>query len=1059
MLNRISQSWKDSLSKDVHNKVRFYLDPRRVECPNFTGTNTYYTNTVADPVNGQYSLDQSTGKYMAPFYMPMTFEIYFKPQFAYDVATDQEFYSFMSDTYNNARVSLCYYAATDQIGIKCYTSTGGASVTQLDVKLAKVYTSNAELQKWIRLTCTVSTAGISIYSDGGNVITDATNIATHKAKVFLVPGNNVDCLINYSMICYGVVATAAQIAAQYEGFEYECWFIDFQGVGLARTRCDVTHKAKSYTHEYKDGYTSAEMSLSLMNNNGEFSADQYGTFAPQSYSYNGTYLQKYLASNDVGLSMEYRSKKKTVIDCPLAGYYPMTGFPDIPDNAAGTTYVEKTWATTSGFVYSSGTLSVSPGRLRATRSSIGYVTKNVGTINARSVRLRVHASKDIIINLSYYNGSVYTVFKTQSVTKDWAIVDTYLASGSTDNILYISASWTAGDWIEIASIYVGTGLYDTLVTDYTGSGKDFTATAVYPCYRNSSYGLCFNGSNAFLQRAVTDFTTTGAFSFSCWISGETRTTTQYLFTRDGGAGVRGIATVIDANNRPYFAVSGDATNFIAVSGSAGSEITSDCMLTFVYVPSTGLYIYKNGVEIKKNTTSIPAAIYYNASQTLKIGALGAGTGGLKGWVDDARIYTGALTAAQVLTIYNESIDTSFQPDTDAPFEQAFIGTADRGAFSRNVSVGGMPMVSITANDAIKAMAKKKISRAQAFEDYYFSRATPANNSLIHEFIWMASNRDVTNLLGNSGFENATIANSWVAGGVSPTFARSNTVALFGTYSGYLTGTSGLYVRQSVTLDLSVGVKYTFQIYVYAASALTITPKIYEYQDSTLIATSTNATTAAGTGWQLYTVEHYVTASASNKLTVELLTSASGVYMDMAMLTVGGVKYFYAQNTNDGAAGVISYRDAMTTSYKTIGIDAEDVAYQHPWAIVKTGETAYEHSKQMSDATICRNYGVNQSGVFKYRSHLASDISPLPIGSIGKTSSISATNQPLSANKIVCEGVRLEVSTFREDNTWQASTAIMDMSESESFFRVELANGEVWPDPVDHPEGLECVIVQ
>ncbi len=431
---------------------------------------------------------------------------------------------------------------------------------------------------------------------------------------------------------------------------------------------------------------------------------------------------------------------------------------------------------------------------------------------------------------------------------------------------------------------------------------------------------------------------------------------------------------------------------------------------------------------------------------------------IDGSIAESAAFLGTLTDAQVLQDYTQSASADYQPASDPPFEQVFTGTIDRGSFSRSVQVGWMSTLSLTANDAIKIMAVKKQRNADAFEDYYFSRATPASNSLIHEFVWAASKKEVVNYLGNSSFENTTIGNSWLAAGVGATLARSNTIALLGTYSARLTGTSGLSINQSVTIDLSIGDKMTFQFYAYDLAGVTITPTIREYSGATLIGSTSNATVSDGLGWQLYTVEHSAISSSSNKVTVEIAISASDVYFDMAMLTFGGVKNFYVTNANDGTAGTIDSSDCGIGSYAIFGIDAEDVAYQHPWALIKTGESPYEHSKQASDAVICRIYGINQAGVFKFRSSLTSDIEPLAIGSIDKVAQIAATSQPLSANKITVEGVRIE-KKLTEDNIWQASSAIPDMSDVGTTWNVFLSNGEVWPDATTYPGGVECIIIQ
>ncbi|MCK9570431.1 hypothetical protein M0R72_15900 [Candidatus Pacearchaeota archaeon] len=413
-------------------------------------------------------------------------------------------------------------------------------------------------------------------------------------------------------------------------------------------------------------------------------------------------------------------------------------------------------------------------------------------------------------------------------------------------------------------------------------------------------------------------------------------------------------------------------------------------------------------------------------------------------------YSGTLTAAQILASYTETIDPSYQSATDAPFEQAFYGTADKGAFSRSSRVGALPVISISADDMIKDIAKRKARISRYWENYYHARATPSSNSLLHEYVWLGTRKELDNYLGNSGFENATIGNSWLT---DATLTRSNTVALNGTYSGYINGAG--YIRQSLTIDLSEADEFTFQIYAYNTNSETITLSMAEYSGATLKATSTSVGTSAGTGWQLYSVTHTAIDSTSNKLTCTATTTAA-TYFDMAILSYGGVKTFYIDNTNDGTTGVISYTLAKNGYFYPLGIDAENVSYTHSWATINKGQTPWELAKQLFDASLCRYLHIDQAGVLVFRSSQASDISASAMGSLPKPAGLSANNQPLTANKITVEGVRIEKQTF-DSCVWQAKNAILDDSTSTTVFRKTLTTASPdFPDPDEHPNGLEIV---
>lgn len=501
MINSISKSWKDKLAHTMDGEVRVYIDPRRVEYAPISGTSTYYENLETDPANGQYSLDISTAKYISNFSLPITFEVYCKPRFAYDVATDQEFFVFSSDSYDSARVALCYYSGTDQIGLKAYTSTGGASASQVDVKLATVYTNNEDLQKWIKITATISSSGINIYRDGTNQVTSATDISSHKNKCFLIPGNGCDIIINYAFIYYGFEATSDNILNSFKNIKNECVFYNFQGVGLGNTRCDITNPyVKNYTHTYKDGYTAAEMQLNILNENGSFSADQYAPFSPAQYSYNGTLSEKYLAKNAVGVSLEYRSQKRSPVLAGELARYEMSNLPNMPDCSCGASYANEEWATTDswttganeGSLYVGNQIIRNIGVVAGNKIAIQNTTGRASTAN-ETLRIRIRSNRTYTMEAFYYPSGVKTSVGTFSVSKDWTIYEFTLSLASAGIRLESTATAIEGDLFLIDFIYIGHGLYETELADTTGNNYGLTTIGPYPYSVLSGNGLMLDG--------------------------------------------------------------------------------------------------------------------------------------------------------------------------------------------------------------------------------------------------------------------------------------------------------------------------------------------------------------------------------------------------------------------------------------------------------------------------------------------------------------------------------------------------------------------------------------
>lgn len=504
MLDRISQKAKDQIAFNPTSEIRFYIDPRRVEYAPISGTEAYYEHSVTDPAFGQYSLASSSSVYMAPFTMPMTFEAYFKPMIAYDISSDVEFCVFRSDGYDSARVCLCYYSGSDQIGLKAYTSTGGTSPSQVDVKLDKVYTSNEELRQWVRVTATISSNGISLYSDGGNAVSDATDISGHKGKVLFSPSNSSNIYINYAKIYYGLEASAAQIASNFKDVKNEHVFFSFQRVGLGQTRCDITDKVKSYSHESKDGYTAATAGLVLMNLNGEFSADQYAEFMPESYSYNGDVSERYLANNQVGVSFEYWAKKKSRIDCPLLAQYPMVETIQMPDSPNGSSYANDLFTTVDGWTCGSGEGVITAGQRLLFNTGVvaGNKIAIENTDSRPSVagdllRIKIRANRAFTMEAFYYPSGSPTSLGTFQVLKTWNTVTLQLTNASDGIRIESTANAQDGDALYIDYIYMGKGLYVSELDDTNGN-YDLLPIATYP----SPSGIAFDGANAYAMTPI-----------------------------------------------------------------------------------------------------------------------------------------------------------------------------------------------------------------------------------------------------------------------------------------------------------------------------------------------------------------------------------------------------------------------------------------------------------------------------------------------------------------------------------------------------------------------------
>jgi hypothetical protein len=1063
-IKNASAEYKLAMGKDPNSEVRFYIDPRRVEYAPIAGTETYYTNLSTDPVMGEYSLSQSTSQYMYQFDNPVssstTFEIMYKPMFAYDIADSQFFFIFKSQVIDaeDASVSLWYDATNDQLGaILCY-GTGLYKIANLGT----VYTSNAQLQQWIRITCVCAADGMTIYSNGGNPITVAVSAANWDAVLnmqFLRPSNNTLGYINYGLIIKNFAATTQQVADNFRGVRNEQILFTFQKCGIGKTRCDVTSDVTQYAHEYQDGYKAATCNITLNNLDGRYSADQYAAFQPESMSYNGLSTQAYLANNKIGLSYEQWSKQKISIGdrSGLKSYHSCDSLPNISDNAAGTVYSQDAWVSTDSWLGSQATVAVAGGTLIATSTVSSGQYSAYRSISFTGKQISAKIKTDTSTTVSLYirvSGIDYNIKTIQTVAGQWILLSAF-DSRTVTLIQIMPVASVLGETLAVDYIYVGSGLYDTQLIDYSSNGNNGIVYGAMPCVGVNGNSLCFNGMNSYVN--IGNIRHATASTYSAWVKINAWPSVYgMIFARASAPWYMTIYTT-GGNHIIIFSwvnISGiQQTHAFQIDGIINLNewhhiaATHDGTYSRLYID--GNIVSTSGASSIEDESTQSGAPYL-------LGAFAPDTYLLDGDIDEPRIYGRALTAAEISSYIDSIKNGMYSLTSDSQFENQFYGLTNSGAFQRTTNVSQLPTVSIAADDFVKTIAERKVRSSRYWEDYHFSQATPSNDSLFHEYTWLATKKEIYNYLGNSGFENATIANSWSVG--NGTIARVNTYAMLGTYCCKLEGTNA-YTNQSVSIDVNSGQKFTFQVFARGDSGQAITVTIAEYTGATLNGASTSSYILAGSGWQSFYVSRVMTNSASNIIACQVTVPSAGseiVYLDMAMLTFGDVKNFYVENANDGTSGTISSALAQLGTYDLIGIDAEDVTYTHPCATIVKDESPWEMLKQLCDATICRFMHI-YNGLLKYRSYLTSDTSTVSLGVLPKSESVTNVRQGATANKITVEGIVIYKPTMLQ-NVFQSSKgdALMEYSDSEVKFIRSIDAYTRFPTLAEYPKGFELV---
>ena len=172
-------------------------------------------------------------------------------------------------------------------------------------------TSYRNINQWIELVIafdlsTGSTLGSALWLDKTQDDTtwsgaiDAFSTSFNKLQIRAYNGTAGAYDIAYAEYFPNYVVTDAEVQSDFAGVTAERIYFALDGHGTGMTRCDVSRYVSSIsTTDSVANMMSGSMganvaSLELFNRLGEFSDDQYATFAPASGVFNGTAAQKYL---------------------------------------------------------------------------------------------------------------------------------------------------------------------------------------------------------------------------------------------------------------------------------------------------------------------------------------------------------------------------------------------------------------------------------------------------------------------------------------------------------------------------------------------------------------------------------------------------------------------------------------------------------------------------------------------------------------------------------------------------------------------------------------------
>jgi parallel beta-helix repeat protein len=382
------------------------------------------------------------------------------------------------------------------------------------------------------------------------------------------------------------------------------------------------------------------------------------------------------------------------------------------------------------------------------------------------------------------------------------------------------------------------------------------------------------------------------------------------------------------------------------------------------------------------------------------------------------------------------------------YELLFTGRIDQG-LKRQTKTQFFSTVTVRASDDTQRIAKNRRRYGSVFLAKDLADTTESN-SLFHLIARLGTQDRITNYASNSGFENSTISNSWTAGS-GATLTRSATEKLFGSYSGRIVTTGGAAenIKQIMSFTeidrLSVGDIFTASVYILSSSGMTWTLELAEYatlgiKDST----TNNLVLSGGEWWTKVEVTHTITDVLSNRLHLIIKTDdAATSYVDGVMVLRHSVaSNWYAENTDDGTAGLYLVDGVEEDLYDTVGFDVDQVDYEHPAVLITEHSDIWAKLKELSGAALAYKMGFDESGTLVLRSRLSPGFSdPSPIETITSTMSMSTVLENEFFNKIVIRAPKIDISTEYQQvwewRNWQLGAG--------SFRNYELlTNGESWP---------------
>lgn len=382
----------------------------------------------------------------------------------------------------------------------------------------------------------------------------------------------------------------------------------------------------------------------------------------------------------------------------LQTYYSCDALPEIPDNAAGT--IEKI---TSGFdavgefmsdnapliTYFSDHIHIAAG------ANNNLYRSNTYPANSKLyIKIKTTASQ---VNAFYWDGEAYAqtpaIPVTPNVITPLAFVFPNAATGRPYGIGTVGAEYTA----DIYSWYLGNGVYDTTLADDSGGGNNATVYSVCSISGKSGNGIaCLNHTDRVVMTNPIGLGLDGYLTVSFWYKRHPFSTSY-----------RTILGAYNADLHPLIIMAG-GNNFSMWDGTLRSfpgSLAADDEYHHVAViySATNATLYYDGSFVGTITHS------YNFAAN-GIGIIGNWLSATypAGYIDEPRVYSRALTDAEVLIAYKEIVAKPNYGYLEREYEDTPYTATWGKAFSFSYIAGTTVVIAPTLTDAIPVGSSVRI---------------------------------------------------------------------------------------------------------------------------------------------------------------------------------------------------------------------------------------------------------------------------------------------------------------------------------------------------------------